>query len=292
MAGDSLCTHLSEVWNVKDNDQFTIPDYNLELQCRANQRGGGVGAYIHSSLNYSRIHNTSLINAESLWLKVSIKNKAIILGVIYRKPGTNFDEFKNELDILLHTMNLDRNSSIIMGDFNVDLTQKEEKGNELLRLTESYGLLQLITTPTRITNTSSTLIDHIYTNVCAHYIQSGCIEAGISDHLPVYAIFENFDCEPFKKVTKHLRNFRKFSKDSFCNDLSNAQWREIYDCTDPNEAYELFYTMFLEVCNKHAPIEEISFSSKKRNNPWITKSLKKSIRKKTRFILKNDKVWF
>ena len=48
-------------------------------------------------------------------------------------------------------MNLDRNSSIIMGDFNVDLTQKEEKGNELLRLTESYGLLQLITTPTRIT---------------------------------------------------------------------------------------------------------------------------------------------
>ena len=47
-----------------------------------------------------------------------------------------------------------------------------------------------------------------------------------------------------------------------------------------NEAYELFYTMFLEVCNKHAPIEEISFSSKKRNNPWITKSLKRSIRKK------------
>ena len=38
--------------------------------------------------------------------------------------------------------------------------------------------------------------------------------------------------------------------------------------------------MFLEVCNKHAPIEEISFSSKKRNNPWITKSLKRSIRKK------------
>ena len=51
-----------------------------------------------------------------------------------------------------------------MGDFKVDLTQKEEKGNELLRLTKSYGLLQLLTTPTRTTNTSSTLIDHIYTN--------------------------------------------------------------------------------------------------------------------------------
>ena len=34
----------------------------------------------------------------------------------------------------------------------------------------------------------------------------------------------------------------------------------MYGCTDPNEAYDLFYTMFLEVCNKHAPIEEISFT--------------------------------
>ena len=85
-----------------------------------------------------------------------------------------------------------------MGDFNVDLTQTEAlgKGNELLRLTESYGLLQLITTPTRITNTSSTLIDHIYTNISAYCIQSGCIEAGISDHLPVYALFEKFYFEP------------------------------------------------------------------------------------------------
>ena len=192
-------------------------------------------AYIHSSLNYSRIHNTSRTNAESLWLKVSIRNKSNILGVIYRKPGTNFDEFRNELDILLQTMNLDRNLTIIMGDFNVDLTQTEEKGNELLRLTESYGLLQLITTPTRITNTStsSTLIDHnhhMYTNISAYCIQSGCIEAGISDHLPVYALFEKFYFEPPTKVTKHLRNFRKFSKDSFCNELSNMQWREMYGC--------------------------------------------------------------
>ena len=37
-------------------------------------------------------------------------------------------------------------------------------------LYREYGLLQLITTPTRITNTSSTLLDHIYTNVSAYYM--------------------------------------------------------------------------------------------------------------------------
>ena len=31
-----------------------------------------------------------------------------------------------------------------------------------------------------------------YTNISAYCIQSGCIEAGISDNFPVYALLENF----------------------------------------------------------------------------------------------------
>ena len=271
---------LSEVWSVKDIDQFKIPDYNLELQLRENQRGGGVGAYIHSSLNYSRIQNLSLVHAESIWFKVLIDNTSIIVGVIYRKPGTNLDEFKDGLNSVLQNLNLDRNLSIILGDFNIDLNSNDEKSKELLRLAETYGLLQLIKTATRITNTSSTLIDHIYTNISSYEIQSGCIEAGISDHLPVYVLFKNFNCVSATKTTKHLRNFRNFSKDSFLNDLSNLSWNEIYSSNNSNDAYELFYTSFIDVCNKHAPIEETTFSRKKRDNPWITKSIKRSIRKK------------
>ena len=123
-------------------------------------------------------------------------------------------------------------------------------------------------------------MDHIYTNISSCCIQSSCIEAGISDHLPIYALFKNFNIEPATKLKRRLRNFRNYSKDSFCKDLSTVQWKTVHDYTDPNEAYELFYTMLLEVCNKHAPIQEMSFSSKKRNNPWITKSIKKCIRRK------------
>ena len=255
---------LSEVWSVKDIDQFKIPDYNLELQLRENQRGGGVGAYIHSSLNYSRIQNLSLVHAESIWFKVLIDNTSIIVGVIYRKPGTNLDEFKDGLNSVLQNLNLDRNLSIILGDFNIDLNSNDEKSKELLRLAETYGLLQLIKTATRITNTSSTLIDHIYTNISSYEIQSGCIEAGISDHLPVYVLFKNFNCVSATKTTKHLRNFRNFSKDSFLNDLSNLSWNEIYSSNNSNDAYKLFYTSFIDVCNKHAPIEETTFSCKKK----------------------------
>ena len=163
---------LSEIWNVKDIDHFRIPGYNLEIQCRAKQRGGGVGAYIHSSLNYSRINNISLINAESIWLKLNLMNQTIIMGVVYRKPGTNFEEFKQEFEFVLQNLNLDKKLTIIMGDFNVDLTSDEEKSRELIRLTESYGLVQLIKTATRVTNTSSTLIDHIYTRIFRRIVLS------------------------------------------------------------------------------------------------------------------------
>ena len=84
---------LSEIWNIRDVEQY-ISRYNLELQCRMAQRGGGVGADVHMSFDYKRISNWSLSNAESLWLKFNIQNMYIIVGVVYRKPGSNLEEFR------------------------------------------------------------------------------------------------------------------------------------------------------------------------------------------------------
>ena len=283
---------LSEIWNVKDINQFTIPHYNIELQCRTGQRGGGVGAYVHHSLNYSRINDLSLPNAECLWLKIHVQNVSIIFGVIYRKPGTNIDEFNSELKSLLQKLNLDKNLCIIVGDFNMDLLSKEDKSNYLLRLMQSFGLSQVISSPTRITSSSATLIDHIYTNISSCCIHSGCIEAGISDHLPIYATFEKFQCNIQEKKTIIHRNFRNVSVDSFKNDMMNLNWTDVYDCFEPNEAYDKFCEMFLEVCDKNAPIEEIHVASKKTHKPWITRSIKKSIRKKHQMYSKTIKSGF
>ena len=74
--------------------------------------------------------------------------------------------------------------------------------------------------------------------------------------------------------------------------MMNIQWREVYDCNEPNEAYNIFYTMFLEVCDNHAPIEEIDLVSKKTNEPWITRSIKRSIRKKHQLYSKTIKSGF
>ena len=51
--------------------------------------------------------------------------------------------------------------SIIVGDFNIDLLDSASASAvDLLSLMNGYGLHQLVTSPTCITSSSSTLIDH------------------------------------------------------------------------------------------------------------------------------------
>ena len=50
---------------------------------------------------------------------------------------------------------------IVMGDFNIDLKLNPNK--KWQNLIELFDLSQLVNDPTRVTETSSTIIDHIYT---------------------------------------------------------------------------------------------------------------------------------
>ena len=58
----------------------------------------------------------------------------------------------------------------------------------------SFCLKQLISTSTRVTSKTVTLIDHPLTNSSHKVSQSGVIESGISDHTILYTVQE-----------KHLR---------------------------------------------------------------------------------------
>ena len=73
----------------------------------------------------------------------------------------NCDYFKNPLE--LHTQKLQFLSSI-------------------------YQLQQLISEPTRVTNTSRTLIHLIFTNESHNIAKSGVIHTGVSDHSLIYTV--------------------------------------------------------------------------------------------------------
>jgi len=85
---------LSEVWNVRNVNTLPLRDYTLEVNCRhGNERGGGVGAYIHNGLDYVPL-NYNVAHTESLWLRINQEGfDKIVIGIIYRKPNTDIDQF-------------------------------------------------------------------------------------------------------------------------------------------------------------------------------------------------------
>ena len=63
---------------------------------------------------------------------------------------------------------------------------------QTISILNSHGLLPLITQPTRLSDTSKTLIDNIYTNVFHKESISGNILIERADHLAQFAFFEDF----------------------------------------------------------------------------------------------------
>ena len=72
----------------------------------------------------------------------------------------------------------------LLGDLNCDLglPALESSLRSLIGITKLYGLHQLISEPTRITETFSTMFDLIFTNTPDKIVCFGVSHVGISDH--------------------------------------------------------------------------------------------------------------
>ena len=133
----------------------------------------------------------------------------------------------------------------------------------------------LIDEPTRITMSTSSLIDHIVSNTPEKISDSGVIHTGISDHSLVFAI-RKISVIKKQEHTVEIRNMKNFNEEKFIAELSKQEWEYVYFfADDPNAMWEIWKRIFLEVLDKHAPLQHKKLRSKKV--PWITNNIKKLI---------------
>ena len=96
-----------------------------------------------------------------------------------------------------------------MGDLNCDVSKfpPDAHTRRLQFLSCVYQLEQLINEPTRVTRTSATLIDLIFTNKKENISKSGVIHLGISDHSLIFAVRKFFTPKSRQNV-RYVRNFK------------------------------------------------------------------------------------
>ena len=145
---------------------------------------------------------------ESLWLKLVLKNEKIIVGCIYRHPNTRLDHFNETYSKYIQKLNKNA-TCIIGGDFNIDLLQFERNNiNEFLATNLENNFTPCITLPTRITEKSATLIDHIYIRLPMQKMQtkvdSGNLFCSITDHLMNFILLETSTKNSKERPYVHL----------------------------------------------------------------------------------------
>ena len=96
----------------------------------------------------------------------------------------DIDLFNNQyLSPVLKSIEDEGKSLTLLGDFNIDLSDSKASHANFLDILGAHQMLPSITLPTRITDTSSTIIDNIFIYPTDSNILSGNLTVSISDHL-------------------------------------------------------------------------------------------------------------
>ena len=112
----------------------------------------------------------------------------------------------------------------------------------------SNVFLPLITHSSRVTATSATLIDNIFTNDIGDINDSvqGLFITDISDHFPVFHIARQMEIkEKDTYIFKRLYSFQ--NKEHFCQAMSNISWDEISRTRDTQQAFDTFDKHLVEI---------------------------------------------
>ena len=281
---------ITETWfSSHSTAMYDLPRYQLITNDRQSRSGGGVAMYIPISFECQTKTELYMMNdsLESLFVEIIIPGeKNLLVGVVYRPPNGDVNEFIEELSNTLSSP-LSRNKKIIiMGDFNINLLSYDHDNsvNNFVDTLSTFSLIPLINKPTRVADNSQTLIDNIFTNL--HPIPTaGVIVADISDHFPIFArtslALRSSCTESYDKLT---RKFTQGNIAKFKRELETVEWNEVLCETEVDKSFDKFMDIMVLSYDRCFPLVQRSKQEYKRvpRMPWVTKSLLRSINKKNR----------
>ena len=110
---------------------------------------------------------------------------------------------------------------------------------------------------------------------------TGILKTDICDHFPIFTISvkRRLDSSD-KKVTIRKRRRNADSIQDFREILSEVHWGNLYSISNHNDAYEYFLKVLSGIYNLAFPLKMFSVKRKTLQNPWMTKGILKSSKRK------------
>ena len=203
-----------------------------------------------------------------MWFEVKLKKPSPILVVvdfIYRSSSESAD-WVDKFVCMMDLVRLESKEIILMGDFNSDLSKANKPWTQTFSL---FNLSQIINCPTRVTPSSRTLIDHIYSSNSSHIREISVPVTGVSDHYPVCCTWsmKGVKIPKLGHTLLTYRSFAKFDEIAYLADLRSG----------PDDALNTWYSIFNNILESHAPQKRkrIKYAVKPE---WLTPEIRDAMR--------------
>ena len=193
-----------------------------------------------------------------------------MLCTVYRPPDAPISFLEDLTKTVVESL-LQGVTVVLLGDLNCDVLGNGPDGRALTDFCLRFNLAQMVKSPTRVTETSKSIIDVVLTT--NESIISSCEVkvCAISDH--------NLVCMSMKLKTPRsryayiiTRSYKHYDTNKFLSDLDCVPFHMVEFFNDFDDRVYAFNCLFLEALNDHAPIKRIKIKSKP--NPFISPEIK------------------
>ena len=157
------------------------------------------------------------------------------------------------------------------------------KAVRLAMVMSEYGLVQMINGPTRVTESSETQIDLLFTTDQDLLDRVGCEEPALSDHSLIFGVLAN---EVVKKrhTLRMVRCFRGCDLDRLVENLNTAPWHVMDTLEDMDSRWEYWKQLFGEIVDSHIVLKKARV--RRKSLPWITQEVRAMMRARSYFCTK------
>ncbi len=256
---------------------------------RVTDTGGGIIAFISEHLGATRRRDLEHPDVENMFIEIRSKNNVFLLCICYRPPDmpTQFwDDFQAQIDVCKQGR---INKILITGDLNAD--PNSENGPLLQQFSLGNHMDIHINEPTRITETTATILDQFISNFPMYVVSTNILPpisttTSTSDHCTI-AIDLNFKTNPAPCFERHIWDYKNGNYDLFRQELSLTNWETCFVDNSVDESVCRWSDNFLEIASKHIPNRTVTI--RPNDKPYYTSTLRRLKRKVNRLYHKARK---
>ena len=256
---------------------YEIPGYKFIHKDRTMQSRGGTGIYVKHGIDCKEIKLCKeVIQPEICFVEITCKHTKLAVGVIYKSPLISYTQYAVLTEILAPIIT-GYEHHIILGDFNINHLTPNSSACKFFRehVSEPYDLSQLITEPTRISDSSATLIDLLLVSYPDNVKASGVVDVpAIGDHCLIYCSYaiKKPKFAP-KIITK--RKMDNFNIEQFKNDINFAPWGSLsaFEYGDLDNKVTVVENIYRDIMDKHCPKVEMRVTHPS-SSAWRTDKIK------------------